>query len=189
MWIYQRRTTTHNNAQHSSINELIDKGEFSLNYVKVDDAIRIIKKYGKHAQLNKTDIVDAFKLVPILPSLWQYHGVSWNNKLYFFVRLCFGSKSSPKIFSLLSEAIHFIATNNYNIPDLLYLLDDFLAICTSEEGERTKQKLLEVFKILKIPIHPKKTVGPTVHLTFLGIDLNSVEMLASLPDEIKYNGS
>ncbi|KAK6191208.1 hypothetical protein SNE40_002946 [Patella caerulea] len=110
------------------MNDLIDKEDFSVSYVSVDDAISAIQYYGKGAILNKTDIVDAFKLIPISPDLWAFQGVRWNEKYYFFVRLCFGSRSSPKIFTLLSKAIHFVATNNYGIPHLLYMLDDFLSI-------------------------------------------------------------
>ena len=107
----------HNNDDDVSMNSLIDKSEFSVSYVRVDDiAINVIKSCGAGANLCKTDIVDAFKLIPIRPDLWQYHGICWNSKYYFFKRLCFGSRSSPKI---LSGAIHWIATNNYKIPNLL----------------------------------------------------------------------
>ena len=37
----------HRNTEHQSLNDLISKEEFSLSYIKVDDAIKIIKKYGK----------------------------------------------------------------------------------------------------------------------------------------------
>lgn len=61
----------HNNDMHPSINDLIDKDECSLSYVSIDDAIKCIKKFGEDVLMCKTDISDAFKLVPILPS--QYH--------------------------------------------------------------------------------------------------------------------
>ncbi|XP_053399481.1 uncharacterized protein LOC123556521 isoform X1 [Mercenaria mercenaria] len=174
----------HNNTEHSSINSLIDKEEYSLSYVSVDDAIKIIKQCGQGAMMCKTDIIDAFKLIPIKPELWAYHGICWNNKFYFFKRLCFGSRSSPKIFSMLSEAIHFIATNNYKIPNLLYLLDDFLAIVPKTlDSHRYMALLTHVFGSLSVPIHPDKTLGPSTTMSYLGITLDSVKMQAYLPLE------
>ena len=74
----------HENPEHPSLNELICKEEYSLQYVTIDDAISIIKKLGKKSWLIKTDITDAFKIIPILPKLWPYHGIQWNGKYYFF---------------------------------------------------------------------------------------------------------
>ena len=62
----------HHKAGHPSISQLIDKDEFSLSYVKIDDAIRTIVHKGRGAKLCKTDIVDAFKLMPIHPKLWPF---------------------------------------------------------------------------------------------------------------------
>jgi hypothetical protein len=73
----------HNNPSHPSLNSLIDKETHSLQYVKIDDAIRIIKSLGPGSLLIKTDISDAFKLLPIRPDLWPYHGISWE-KFFFF---------------------------------------------------------------------------------------------------------
>ena len=174
----------HKNENHASVNSLIDKNEYSVSYVRVDDAISAIKVCGQGAYLCKTDIVDAFKLIPIRPDLWKYHGIAWNGQFYFFKRLCFGSRSSPKIFSLLSEAIHWIGINNYKIPHFLFLLDDFLAVTPQlDNGHRTMALLTLMFGRLNIPIHPDKTLGPDSTMVFLGITLNSVEMKASLPAE------
>ena len=63
----------HNNDDHVSMNSLIDKSEFSVSYVRVDDiAIYANKSCVAGANLCKTDIVDASKLIPIRPNLWQY---------------------------------------------------------------------------------------------------------------------
>jgi hypothetical protein len=56
-----------------SLNELIDKEEFSLQYVSIDDAINIINRLGIKSWLNKTDITDAFKVMPLATRLWPYH--------------------------------------------------------------------------------------------------------------------
>jgi hypothetical protein len=128
----------HDSPNAPSINELINKDDFSLSYVKIDDAIIAIKNAGVRAQLCKTDIVDAFKLMPIHPSLWHLYGVHWNNEYFFFMRLAFGCRSSPKIFDQLSSAICWIAENNYGIKTIFHLLDDFLTVdLPSFDAERT----------------------------------------------------
>jgi hypothetical protein len=48
-----------------SVNDMIDKTDCSMSYVKIDDAIRIILKCGKGSKLCKFDISDAFKIVLI----------------------------------------------------------------------------------------------------------------------------
>jgi hypothetical protein len=50
----------HNNKLHSSINDLIKKEDYSLTYVKLDDAIQIVKSLGVKANLYKCDVSDAF---------------------------------------------------------------------------------------------------------------------------------
>ncbi|CAF1606702.1 unnamed protein product, partial [Didymodactylos carnosus] len=59
----------YNNPSHPSINSLIDKEEFSLSYVRCDDALQIVNSLGINTSMVKTDIVDAFKIIPVKPEL------------------------------------------------------------------------------------------------------------------------
>ena len=175
-------SSPHDVPGHDSVNSLIPKEEFSLSYVRLDDAISIINRLGPGSVMNKFDIQDAFKNLPIAPSLWHLHGLQWNNHIYFYTRLVFGSRSSPKLFTMLSEAVHYIATNNYNIQYLLYLLDDFLTIDESAiMAKRSKAIMSMVFNRLGIPLSHHKTAGPAMEIEYLGITLDSVHMEARLP--------
>lgn len=49
--------------------------------------IRTNKKLGVNCWLVKTDITDAFKVMPLALELWPYHGIKWNGRYYFFNRL------------------------------------------------------------------------------------------------------
>lgn len=174
----------HDDPDNPSLNELINKEEFSLQYVTIDHAVRIIKNLGAGSLLCKTDISDAFKLIPIHPSLWPFHGIKWNGNYYFYTRLVFGSRSSPKIFDQLSIAVCWIAQYRYNITNILHLLDDFLTIdAPSFPAQKTMDRLLKVFRNLGIPIATHKTEGPTISLEYLGIVLDSKLMQARLPEE------
>lgn len=163
----------HNNQEHSSLNSMIDKREFALKYVKVEVAIMTIWKAGRGAWWCKFDIWDAFKMIPIHPSLWPYHGIKWNNLYYFYVHLVFGSRSSPKIFTKLLQAISWIVMSKYGIDNLLYLLDNFL---TNDHPhhmpDRTMAIMTMLFSHLGIPFASYKTLGPTTCLEYLGVLLD-----------------
>jgi hypothetical protein len=177
-------SSPHENSEIDSINDLIDKDKCSLRYVKVDDAIKKIQELGRNAILCKTDISDAFKLIPVKPELWHLLCIKWENQYYYFVRLPFGSRSSPRIFDCLSQAVVWIAKNNYDIDNMFHLLDDFLTIDKSDTiGERTMALLCTLFKRLNIPLSMKKTEGPTQCLEYLGIILDTNKMEARLPLE------
>jgi hypothetical protein len=136
-----------NSDTEASINSLIDKEEYSLQYVRIDDAIKILKTLGNHSLLCKTDIVDAFKLIPIARKVQPFYGIKWRNQYYFYRRLVFGCRSSPKIFDLLSQAVCWILENNYDIHYVLHLLDDFLTI--DPLGDRGFQSMA-VYGIQKV---------------------------------------
>ena len=91
-----------NSRNHRSINELIDKEQCCLTYVKIDDAIKKICEYGKGAVLCKFDIKDAFKHCPIQKDQWHLFCVQWVKNYYVLTRLAFGWRSSPKIFDTLA---------------------------------------------------------------------------------------
>ncbi len=118
----------HDNILHPSLNDLIDKEEYSLTYVTIDYAIYITRQLGIGSRFCKVDIKDAFKQIPVRKELWPYQGIKWDDVYYFYTRLVFGSRSSPKIFDCLSLAICWILNNNYGVKHCLHLLDDFLTI-------------------------------------------------------------
>lgn len=177
-------SSPHDNQETCSLNDLVNKEEFSLSYVKLDDAIRIIKSLRADSPLFlcKTDISDAFKQIPIHASLWPYHGVRWKDQYYFFTRLVFGSRSSPKIFDSFAQTICWILEHNYGVTPLLHLLDDFLVICPpGSDAQSLMDTMLTVFAFLGVPLSAKKTVGPVFCLEYLGVELCTRTMEARLP--------
>ena len=162
-------------ADQASLNNLISKEDFSLKYVKFDDALDVIKKFGPGCKLSKSDICDAFKIMPLRSDLVRFYGVKFQDKYFFFTKLVFGCRSSPKIFNMLSEAINYIATVNYGIPVVLHILDDFLTIDPPElEAERSLAILTHIFNRLCIPWHPVKTMGPAFTMVWLGLEIDTI---------------
>lgn len=75
--------SAHHSSHMPSLNSLISSEEFSHKYASVDQAIQHIISMDEGAWLSKANISDAFKLLPILPSLWQWHGIKWRGLYYF----------------------------------------------------------------------------------------------------------
>ncbi len=172
------------NSPFPSINSLIPLEEFSLHYHNIDQAITLIKITGRGAWLAKVDITSAFKVMPIHSYFWHLFGICWQEKKYFSVRLTFGCRSSPKIFDMLSEAICWILSNNYDVPYLVHLLDDFLIISPPDSIPAAHLLTTQtVFSELGIPLAQDKTAGPSTSIEFLGINLDSQKFQASLPKE------
>ena len=174
----------HDDPDVPSLNSLISKEEFTLSYIKLDDAIEVIQRLGRYSKLCKTDLVDAFKNMPVHPTCWPYQGVKWEGKYYFYTRLVFGCRSSPKIFDHLSRAIAWIAHHNYDIANILYLLDDFLTIDEpNHESHRTMALLTLILRKIGAEYALHKTCGPSYALEYLGLWVDTVAMECRLPKD------
>lgn len=85
---------------------------------------------------------------------------------------------------MLSEAICWILSNNYAIPRLIHLLDDFLIISSPDSVPVAHLATVQqVFAKLGVPLAQDKTAGPSMCIEFLGITLDSKQFQASLPRE------
>ena len=58
-----------------STNDYIPKEPYALQYVRVDDAIRILLSLGLGSYMAKTDLKSAFLLIPIQPDDWHLLGI------------------------------------------------------------------------------------------------------------------
>ena len=58
-----------------SINSFIEKDDFSLQYIKIDDAIAALIRLGRGTYRAKTDIESAFRQFPVHPEDWALLGM------------------------------------------------------------------------------------------------------------------
>ena len=166
------------------MNDGIPVEHTSVSYATVEDAIRAIKAVGSNCYLAKTDIKNAFRIIPIRPQDYNLLGICWRGLYYYDRCMPMGCSSSCKTFETFSTAIEWIAQNKLHIPYILHLLDDFLIISPTQV---ICKKQLELFLMLcrwlGIPMAPEKTAGPSTAMAFAGIELDSVLMEARLPQE------
>ena len=66
----------------SSVNDCINKEDFSLSYVTVDQAIDKILSLGKGCLLTKVDVETAFRIVPVKPEQWNLLGFQFDNEFF-----------------------------------------------------------------------------------------------------------
>ncbi|XP_007540736.2 uncharacterized protein LOC103129532 [Poecilia formosa] len=83
----------------------------------------------------------------------------------------------------LSGALCWILLNVSRLPSVLHLLDDFLLIDPPSSPPTSLQTLKDLFLRVGVPLSREKTLGPSTKLEFLGINLDSDQMLASLPED------
>ena len=69
------------------------------------------------------------------------------------------------------------------MPGLLHYRDDYLTLGPplSPVCARSLHTIQNAANPIGIPLAPDKVEGPTMSLTFLGIELGSVQMIAHLP--------
>jgi hypothetical protein len=73
-------------------------------------------KSGKNSIISKSDIQDAYKLVPNPKTLWDYYGFSCLGKTFFDTTTVFGSAAAPASFDPLPETVVNITCTTAKIP-------------------------------------------------------------------------
>ncbi|XP_021367155.1 uncharacterized protein LOC110459297 [Mizuhopecten yessoensis] len=169
--------------QGTSINDGINPEDATVAYQTIDDAVRLVKHFGRGSLMAKTDIESAFRLIPIHPTDYELLGFQIDDKFYFDKVLPMGCSISCRLFEAFSSAIHWIMETKYQVAGVVHILDDFLFVAPpgSSKCMEDLANFLTFCQHTQIPIKQSKTVNPCTQLTFLGIELDSSKMEARLP--------
>jgi hypothetical protein len=166
----------------TSVNNGISSEHTTVRYATIAQAIHLIKKAGPGCFLAKTDICNAFRLIPICPEDYDLLGKKWKGVYYYDRCMPMGCSSSCKTFEAFSTAVEWIAREKLLIDWILHLLDDFLIVASLHQLCKKQLELfLKACDYLGIPMAPDKTVGPSTSLSFAGIELDTIKMEARLP--------
>lgn len=129
----------------------------------------------------------AYRSVAICQDDREYFGIRWQDiddseLLLQDNYLCFRTRTAPYIFSVLSDCIHRIVSS-LNIWVYNYL-DDFL-ICSSsfQSALADQRRMISLLRELGFQIAWHKLEGPATRLTYLGIEIDTIQMRISLPAE------
>lgn len=110
----------------SSVNEGINPNDYPLQYIRVDDIIKMVSKFGQGALMAKFDVEAAYRNLAVHPTDRYLIGMNWRSMFYVDLALPFGLRSAPYIFNSVADLVEWILLNNYHLPDLLHYLDDFI---------------------------------------------------------------
>lgn len=157
--------------------------DFSVSYPTIDSAAKWLRRM-KNASMAKVDLKSAFRQIAVRREDYGLLGMKWNGSYYYRKCLPFGSRSSPAIFSEYSEAIAWMARRTCGTKAILVYLDDFLLIAKDKSTcQSAVVRLRELLMELGVEENQEKFIAPTQCLVYLGIELDSKEMVARLHQE------
>lgn len=165
------------------MNDYIDKLSYSLSYCSIDEAVKRIMKTGAGSLLAKLDIKNAFRLIPVRRQDWNLLGFMMHGKYYFDVVLPFGCRSSPFLFCLISDAVHWLVENKTKTDSKLHYVEDFLLIgkAKSSQWQNSVESFQDICGQLGVPLAMEKAEGLATKLVFMGIKINSESFTPSIP--------
>ena len=165
----------------TSVNGGITEEHKEVKYSSIYVAMKLIMKHKRGAVTRKTDIKDAFKLMPVHPDDHWKLGLKLNGKYYYDITLPMGCASSCQIFEEFTTALQAIAQHDI-VQDMTHYLDDFFFIDDLKQvAESNADKFDEICEDIGIPQAPNKKTKPNHITEFLGVNLDSKYWTATLP--------
>ena len=158
--------------------------DWKQKFARVDDAASLMTE---GCWFSKVDLKHAYRSVGISEKSQLATGLQWEFKgktIYMKdTKLPFGARLSPGIFHRITQAVkRIMARKGYDL--LIVYLDDFLLISNSKEAcAEALSVLISLLLKLGFSIHWGKVVDPTQKITFLGVELDSVQMSMRLPHD------
>jgi len=166
---------------HNAVNINIAQENKTVHYSTIRDAAKLLNSIP-HPHMAKSDIKDAFRLIPLDPRDYHLTGIKLNGKYYYDKCMPMGASSSCNIFEKFSDALVYILNTHYGESNVVKILDDFLFIGDTEEScNRALDSFISLTTLIGVPLSDDKTVRATKVIQFLGITLDSTKMEASLP--------
>lgn len=131
----------------------------------------------------KCDIQSAFRLLPVHPSDFELLGFKFEGSWYVDKAMPMGCSVACATFEAFSTFIEWVVKDKISSPHITHYLDDYLI--ADPRDTPTCAERLRVFQEtaaeLGVPLAEEKTEGPATRLTFLGIQLDTVQGMSSLP--------
>ena len=163
-----------------SVNDSIPQEYGRITYEPLQRAIEMVAKAGQGAIMIKRDLKSAFRHIPVSPEDHWCLIFEWQGKYYVDMFLPFGLRTSPRIFNLFSEAVHWVLEHEHSWS-ITHYLDDFFAVFppTSDPAIHSAafDKVISEFGLTKAT--EKDETGTEV--THLGFEFDSNKMEVRLP--------
>ena len=167
-----------------SINNFMEETTSSFSYNSIDDLVDMLY-HG--AYMANVDIASAYRSISVHPSQWAYQGLSWciNGVPVHLkdLRICFGLRNAPFLFTTVSNFI-VRCMNRRGYHKIVNYLDDFIILAPDFEScQKAQSELIALLGSLGFLVSWKKCSSPSMETRFLGININSINMQLSLPED------
>lgn len=143
-----------------SVNDGIDPDEFTLQYITVDQIIRMISNFGLGALIAKCNLKAAYHNIAVHWSDQYLLGLKWHKHYCVDLALPFDLCSAPYIFNSVADMVEWILLNTHNVSTLFNYLDDLITANlpdTSQCAENLATSIA-VCSSLGLSLHPDKCV-------------------------------
>ena len=159
-----------------SVNDGINKQLSSLSYARIDDNAWRVLQTGTGTLLAKLDLQSAYRVIPVHVDDRHLLGMRWNGRVCLDTALPFGLRSAPKLFSAVANALLW-AMYGMSVSSSLHYLDNFLFFGEpgTEECANNLSLTLATCRSLGIPVAEQKIEGPACCMTFLAIEIDTIE--------------
>ena len=149
------------------MNDSIDPQDFSLQYIKVDQVIRVVSCYGPGVLMAELDVESAYRNIPVHPDDRFLLGMRWRGQFYIDFSLPLGLHSAPFIFNSVADMVEWILLHKHSISDLLHYLDDFITARPPQSSQCSYNlnTVISVCHRLGLPLQADKFVGPATSMT------------------------
>ena len=118
--------------ENQSVNFNIPPENSCVTYDSIDRVVYLVQQFGQGSLMAKTDIEDAFRIIPIHPSDYHLLGFTWKGQFFYDKCLPMGASSSCQIFEAFSSALQWVMENRYNAPGMSHILDVFFLYWASK---------------------------------------------------------
>ncbi len=164
-----------------SVNDGIAAGFSTLAYEGLDRVLALVGLH-KGAKLWKSDLSDAFRQFAVSDRDSRLLAFSLDGSCYREAVLPFGCASSPTLFNMFAEAIHWIVESITGQPHSHYLDDSFGAVVDGDSSTPVRA-MAATCHALGMALSAKKTHFDVTELEILGVLIDSERQTASLTEE------
>lgn len=133
--------------------------------------------------LTSIDLKDAYFSIPINEDYHKYLCFQWENNFYCFQCLPFGLSSAPRVFTKVMKPVT-ASLRSLGMRIMIYLDDILIFGQSEEESSVNTRRVIDLLQSLGFVINfEKSSLTPKNKLVYLGFEIDSSNMLTSLPTD------
>ena len=154
---------------------------YKLKLPCAQDLRDLILQQGPGCHLWSANLKRGYRQLRVCPADWPLLGISWRGAYYFDMAVPFGIRWGAMYMQRVTEAATNIASHE-GIPCIAYI-DDVASAQPPVEALSGKRRFQALLRELGLEENIPKGADPGTHITWLGVDFDTVAMTMSVPSE------